>query len=113
MVETNLNLSLLSELSEIMGDEMGMLIESYFEDSRLKIADLLNKDLGTQQEQIYKLAHSLKGSSRNVGVVEFSDYCEKIEKLARGGRLTRKDISTERLNTLFEGAEKALRERYL
>jgi len=113
MSETSLNLELLSELAEIMGDDMKMLIEAYFEDSRPKIASLIDSDVNTEQDAIYKLAHSLKGSSRNVGVVDFSDYCEKIEKLARQGKLTEQDLDANLLNELFQGACTALEEQIL
>lgn len=113
MSETTLDLELLKELSEIMGGDMAMLIEAYFEDSRPKIASLIDLDINTQQDAIYKLAHSLKGSSRNLGVVEFSDYCEKIEKLSREGQLTVLDRDAKQLNTLFQDACKALKEEIL
>ncbi len=113
MSETTLNLELLNELSEIMGDDMEMLLEAYFEDSRPKIASLIKLDISTQQDAIYKLAHSIKGSSRNVGVVELSDYCEKLEKLARQGQLTKQDLDANLLNVLFQDACKALEEKIL
>lgn len=117
MMETNeianqLNLELLKELAEVMGDDMNMLIDSYFEDSEPKLKSLIAMDLETEQDAIYKLAHSLKGSSRNVGVIGFSDYCETVEKLAREGSLTGEDFNVNELTKRFTDARDALKSHF-
>jgi len=108
-----LDLEILDELVDIMGDDMGMLLNSYFSDSQTKLAELSQMVIQTDQEKIFRMVHALKGSSRNVGVVVFSDVCEKIEQLARAGNLTENDFDIENLNQLHIQATDELKQRYL
>jgi len=110
---TQLDLSLLEELSEVMGDDMAMLVDSYFEDSVPKILSLVEMDLHTQQDAIYKLAHNLKGSSRNLGAIELSDYFAEVENFAKAGKLTSKDFDAVQINKLFENTRQALSDKFL
>ena len=108
-----LDLVLLNELSEVMGDDMAMLVDSYFTDSTTKIQSLLNMKLATEQDAICKLAHNLKGSSRNLGATELADYFAKIENLARVDNLTSEDFVLDRINELFQSTRAALSEKFL
>ncbi len=108
-----LDLEVLNELVDIMGDDMAMLLNSYFADSQTKLDELAKMDWRTEQEAIFRMVHALKGSSRNVGVVGFSDMCEDIESLARASNLTQEDFDLTRLNQLFQVACAELKARYL
>jgi len=108
-----LDLELLNELVDIMGDDMQMLITSYLEDTKEKLVAMNLLRISTQQDDIYRLAHSLKGSSRNVGLVDFANYCEEIEKLAREGQLTDKSFDLSKFDSLFETASSQLSQLYL
>lgn len=110
---TNLNMEVLDELVDIMGDDMGMLLDSYFADSLAKLKSLADMDWNTEQESIFRMAHALKGSSRNVGVVDFSDLCEEIEDMARAGALTEEVFDLQKLDRLFAQASEELKIRYL
>ena len=112
-MSTQLDLALLEELSEVMGDDMAMLVDSYFSDSAPKIQSLAAMDLDTEQEAIYQLAHNLKGSSRNLGAVELADYLAEIENLARAGNLTSKDFDVVLINQLFQNTHRALSDKFL
>ncbi len=104
MNQSTIDQNTLDELIEIMGDDMSMLIDSYVEDTRLKLEQLAEFDIKTQQQAIFRLAHSLKGASRNVGVAAFADACEQIENLARAEQLTQKQFDQIELVQLFEAA---------
>ncbi|MGB0495868.1 MAG: Hpt domain-containing protein [Kangiellaceae bacterium] len=103
----------LNNLAEIMGDDMNMLIETYIEDCTGKVAELCEMDLETQQDELFKMAHSLKGSSRNIGVIEFADYCAEAERLARNGELTESDFDVPTINIMFTRAVNELKAKYL
>jgi len=104
---------MLQDLVEIMGDDMKLLITSYIQDSLCKLDKFETLDVNAQQDEIYRLAHSLKGSSRNVGAKLFADYCEKIEILARKNTLSSKDYSVKQLRSLFDDAHRDLKEMFL
>ncbi|MDQ7050960.1 MAG: Hpt domain-containing protein [Enterobacterales bacterium] len=109
----NVDKKMLQDLTEIMGDDMKLLITSYIQDSQNKIAEWASLDIVKQQNEIYRMAHSLKGSSRNVGAMLFADYCEKVETLARQESLTSKDFSIEQLRCLFDAVHTELKQMFL
>ena len=103
----------LDSLAEIMGDDMVMLIETYIDDCTGKVAEICTMDLASQQDDIFKMAHSLKGSSRNLGVTEFADYCAEAERLARNEELTENDFNPDTIQLLFNRAVAELKSKYL
>lgn len=112
-MDSCLDLDILEELVDIMGDDMEMLLDSYFTDSTSKLEKFATMNCETDQEAIFRLAHSLKGSSRNVGVVLFADFCENIEHLAKERKLKSEDLDIEKLNELFNRACEELKQRFL
>ncbi len=112
-METSLNKEILDELVDIMGDDMGMLLNSYFSDSQVKLDELATLDCKTDQQTIFRVAHSLKGSSKNVGVETFAELCEEIEQLARNEKLTEEKFDKKQLNVLFQQCVKELKLNYL
>lgn len=112
-MQSVLDLEVLDELVDIMGDDMAMLLNSYFTDSQNKLDELAKMNWQTEQDAIFRMAHALKGSSRNVGLVGFSDMCENIESHARANQLTQEDFDLTILNQLFEVACTELKQRYL
>jgi len=107
------NNEVMTELTEIMGDDMAMLVSSFIKDTNEKLSELSTIDLNDHQDRIFRLCHSLKGSSRNVGVAAFSDYCEELELLARQNELTSNHFDLTRLQGLFVEVEKELTSRFL
>lgn len=72
----------LTELQEIMGSDFGKLVKSWQDDTRQRIeamAVAINQEDGVQLRQV---AHSLKGSSSNLGARGVVDICIEMEKLA-------------------------------
>ncbi len=108
-----LDLEILDELVDIMGDDMGMLLNAYFIDCKSKLDELAKMDWQTEQQAIFRMTHALKGSSRNVGVVGFSNMCESIESLARANNLSQDDFDLIKLKQLFDAACAELTTRYL
>ncbi|NQD38032.1 Hpt domain-containing protein [Permianibacter sp. IMCC34836] len=76
-----------NELRELMADDFGTLIEAYLRDSSERLQLLTQacaeQDLASAKRQ----AHSLKGSSSNVGAATLAEHCQRLEQLARGGEV--------------------------
>ncbi|MBV1910168.1 MAG: Hpt domain-containing protein [Kangiellaceae bacterium] len=104
--------NMLDELCEIMGDDINMLIESYISDSKAKLIQIAELDPSSDQENIFRLAHSLKGSSRNIGVLAFSNYCDTIENNARDNCLNNENYDLEKLNGFFNEAVALIGQRF-
>lgn len=78
-----LNLSMISELREIMEDDFSVLYETFIADSEQKLQQLEQAFSLNDSESIRRLAHSLKGSCCNVGANKLADLCEVLENAAR------------------------------
>lgn len=69
----------LAELQDVMEGEFDVLVQTYIGDSSERIARLkaaLNAD---DIDGFTKMAHSLKGSSINIGAPHLGELCEKAE----------------------------------
>lgn len=104
MKEQAIDLETVNELVEIMGEDMSMLIDSYIADTRAKLAELAQLQPDIDHDTIFRLAHSLKGSSRNIGISAFADYCEEIEERARAQTLDSSGFNQRQLRALFDNA---------
>lgn len=78
-----LNNTIVSELKLIMEDDINFLFSAYIEDCTVQLVDLARSISEHDSDKTRRIAHSLKGSSRNVGASVFSDFCERLEKDAR------------------------------
>lgn len=75
-----LDMDLVSELRDIMAEGFTGLLDSYEQDTARKL-DLMRMALERgERDSLRQLAHSLKGSSSNVGALEVSDSCLMIER---------------------------------
>ena len=74
---------IISELREIMGDDIGMLLETFIEDSRAKVGELSDALAAENADSIRRVAHSLKGSCKNVGAIAMALLCEEMEHKAK------------------------------
>jgi histidine phosphotransfer protein HptB len=79
----SLNPTILNELREIMQGDLAFLLEAYIEDSIIQLRQLGEAVEASQCEQVRRIAHSLKGSSRNVGADRVAHLCEQLESAAR------------------------------
>ncbi len=72
----------LDELHEVMGEEIRELIDAYLEDTARRLAELVQAVDG-DPEALVQVAHTLKGSSANVGARHFSERCAEVHQCAR------------------------------
>lgn len=77
----------LAELKELMEDEFPTLIHAYLSDSSTRIAEMAETIERADAEGLRRAAHSLKGSSSNLGAVTLSALCLALEQQARVGDL--------------------------
>ena len=75
----------LNELIDLMGDDLGNLVDAFLRDSADRLHHL---QLALQQQDwdnARRQAHSLKGSSSNLGAVALAQHCQQLEALASQG----------------------------
>jgi len=72
----------LAELQDIMGSDFGKLVKSWQDDTRQRVAAMEAAIEAEDGVQLRQVAHSLKGSSSNLGARCMVDLCIEMEKLA-------------------------------
>lgn len=101
---------LIAELKEIMADGFITLVESYEQDTAKRLDGmrqaLAQGDLAT----LTQLAHSLKGSSSNVGALVVASHCLAVEEaIAVGGQANLADLVAQ-VEMAHEAARQGLRQ---
>jgi HPt (histidine-containing phosphotransfer) domain-containing protein len=74
--------SALDELREVMGDDLEELIDAYLDDTTRRL-DELERAVDREPEVLVQVAHTLKGSSANVGARHFSERCSEVHQRAK------------------------------
>lgn len=88
-----------SNLEITMGNKIGEIIDVFLTDAPTYIADLQNAVDTEDWVRVADVAHSLKGSSRNLGANHFASVCREIEDFSSKGALTAK-LAKELLSDL-------------
>lgn len=79
------------ELEAIMGDEKaeGMLelIDSFLEDGEVLVSAIAQANTQENVQQLQAQAHTLKGTSSNLGLTALFERCQQIDHLAKAGNV--------------------------
>ena len=86
------------------------LIQMFLEDGPVKLQKILDGVCEGDLEKIERAAHSLKGSSGNLGAVALQDSAEIFQVASREKATDRMHDSVEKLSADFTSAETALRD---
>ena len=85
MTETHLDHNVLSALQEVMEGEYPLLLDAFLADSEERLRLLRKAD---DVAQIINVAHSLKGSSGNMGALRLAEFCGELEQRAKKNTTT-------------------------
>lgn len=85
--QNHLDMATVEMLLEILEDGFPTLVETFITDSQLRINEIRAGLQDANAEAVRRAAHSLKGSSSNVGAQVLTDYSQTIESSAQGGQL--------------------------
>ncbi|MBQ0755088.1 MAG: Hpt domain-containing protein [Gammaproteobacteria bacterium] len=98
----------LAELQDIMGSDFGKLVKSWQDDTRQRVSAMeaaIDVEDGVQLRQV---AHSLKGSSSNLGARAVVDICIEMEKLANLKDMDAAKMALPKLREAVLNAEQEL-----
>ncbi|MCB9898754.1 MAG: Hpt domain-containing protein, partial [Planctomycetes bacterium] len=100
--------SALDELREYGPEVLGELIDIFLEDTPNRLDELwkaveCGDAHGTEQN-----AHALKSSCAQLGALELSELCKKLEMLGRSGDLHGADLLAQQARTEFADVRTAL-----
>ncbi len=79
MAEIHLDRDVLSTLQEVMEDGYPVLLETFLADSQERLRQLHKAD---DAIALIATAHSLKGSSSNMGAIRLAELCHQLEQRA-------------------------------
>ncbi len=85
--EVSLDMHVLDELRSVLGDDFGELIDDFISDTHSRIQEMKQAIVDEDAKTIRWIAHSLKGSSGNVGATQLADESYCLEKMARSGNM--------------------------
>jgi HPt (histidine-containing phosphotransfer) domain-containing protein len=77
----------LAELKELLEEEFPELIATFIWDTQQRLALLALAIEAADAGSTRMSAHSLKGSSINIGFAQFAQLCDEIEQTAKIGKL--------------------------
>ncbi|GAB1261997.1 Hpt domain-containing protein [Aurantivibrio plasticivorans] len=85
---TALDQDTLEMLKDVMEDGFNDLIMTYLTDSEVRVAALAEAIESRDSEAVRREAHSLKGSSGNIGATGLAGLCLVVEHKGRDGDLS-------------------------
>lgn len=104
MGERYLDEELLEELRGILEEEFPALVQTYIQDSAIRVQDMQSAFGRADANALRKASHSLKGASANLGLEYLSSLCCELEEAALAGQL---DGQAGRLQQIAEEQQRA------
>jgi histidine phosphotransfer protein HptB len=78
-IDHHLDYDALAALRDVMEDDFGLLVDTFVQDSRLRMQTLLSLINSPDGDAIRRAAHSFKGSCSNLGVLGLASLCGALE----------------------------------
>lgn len=82
----HVDLEVLKELRQVMGEDFQSLIETFERDSEMRIDAIREAVATADPDAIRRTAHSFKGSASNMGAPRLTRLCRALEELGRNGQ---------------------------
>jgi histidine phosphotransfer protein HptB len=111
MSEQVVDQTIFDNLKSMMGEDfIGELIDVYFEDAPLLIAEMRHALANQDTEVFRRAAHSLKSNSANFGAMRLSAFARELEMMGKDGKLDGASPKIEQLEAEYGQVQLALRD---
>ena len=110
MSSSSIDLETLNELKEIMEDEFDELVTVFINDGIKQIENLKQAIEASEAENVRRIAHTLKGSSSNLGISGLSELSQTLEYKAADNQLDGADELLQNIIQEYETVKKTLEE---
>lgn len=104
----HLDLEALNELKLIMGEEFPLLIETFKNDSLMRIQSIKDAVASGDPEEIRRAAHSFKGSASNMGAILLTKLCRVMEDRGYSGCADGYELILEQIVDEFDKVQDAM-----
>ncbi len=108
-LQSPIDAAVLGEFLDMLGEEARGLITLFLEDATRHLATMREAVAQGDTETLRRAAHTLKGSSGNLGAVGLSTLCQELEAMAREGvldgaaeKVTQAEAEYERVKAVLE-----------
>ena len=108
MSTNSIDLDTLNELKEIMEDEFTELVTVFITDGIKQIDDLRQAIAASEADNIRRIAHTLKGSSSNLGINGLSELSKTLEFKAADNQLNGADELLQKIIDEYEAVKQTL-----
>jgi len=98
----------LEMLKEVMEDEFDLLLQTYIDDCQSRIPQMKEQLAAAETDELRRNAHSLKGSSSNIGALPLADLARQLEDLANSGGLDGAAELVDQILVEFKAVHEAL-----
>lgn len=98
MANVHLDYTVLSALKEVMEDEYPLLLDTFLQDSAIRVEHLHH---ARDSRELGQAAHSFKGSSSNMGALQLARLCQELEARAQGGPFEGLEDLVNRIDSEF------------
>ncbi|HUH38621.1 MAG TPA: Hpt domain-containing protein [Spongiibacteraceae bacterium] len=98
----------LRELQQVMGNDFVLLIETFLNDSRIRLAAIDEAIAAGDSEALRRSAHSFKGSASNMAAPLLAELCQRLETLALNGEIAAAPAVVQRIRTEYGHVLEAL-----
>ncbi len=102
---SHIDMDVLSTLQEVMEEDFPVLLDTFLNDSSMRLKDLKQAVAARDTDFLRRCSHSFKGSSSNVGARRLAVLCERMEKKGLLGELTGVEELLVEIETEFKGVE--------
>lgn len=100
----------LAMLKDVMEDEFDLLLQTYIDDCLSRLPQMREQLAAAEAEELRRNAHSMKGSSSNIGANVLSDLAHQLEDLAKTGILDGASALIDQISDEFNTVHQALKE---
>lgn len=109
-MEAPVNAELIDELKDLMGTDFVTLLDTYIQDSQHRLLTIEVAIAEGDADSIVSHAHSLKGSSANVGAYLVEQSCANVVVLAREGNINGVDDLYPELLSRYQSVSRYFRQ---
>lgn len=95
-------------LKDVMEADFDTLITTYIDDVSVRIPQLKVALDSQDHEALRRGAHSLKGSSSNLGAQPLADLCLEVETLAKQGHIEGIELLLQQIDAEFDQVKSQL-----
>jgi HPt (histidine-containing phosphotransfer) domain-containing protein len=92
----------LNMLKDIMEDGFANLLQTFIDDSKLRIDELRQALNESNADGVRRAAHSLKGSSGNLGANSLAALCLTVESQSKDGDLNGLDAELKKIEQEYQ-----------